>query len=111
MDMHHPLGFDWGEWVAIFTLIGVVAAYIRSDMSRMAIESSRTESQKLSRAIDQLEKTMIEVNATLQAIREDRAEDRERLDLLSQEVGKHRDWLVSDHRRLKALEEQTQDSK
>ena len=109
MDVHHPLGFDWGEWVAIFTLIGVVAAYVRSNVSRMAIESSQNESQKLSRAIDQLEKTMIEVNATLQAIREDRTEDRERL--LSQEVGKHRDWLVSDHRRLKVLEERTQDSK
>ncbi|QHJ74695.1 hypothetical protein [Lactobacillus phage JNU_P1] len=105
------MGFDWGEWVAIFTLIGVVAAYVRSNVSRMAIESSQNESQKLSRAIDQLEKTMIEVNATLQAIREDRTEDRERLDLLSQEVGKHRDWLVSDHRRLKVLEERTQDSK
>lgn len=111
MDVHHPLGFGWGEWVAIFTLIGVVAAYVRSNVSRMAIESSQNESQKLSRAIDQLEKTMIEVNATLQAIREDRTEDRERLDLLSQEVGKHRDWLVSDHRRLKVLEERTQDSK
>ncbi len=111
MDVHHPLGFDWGEWVAIFTLIGVVAAYVRSNVSRMAIESSQNESQKLSRAIDQLEKTMIEVNATLQAIREDRTEDRKRLDLLSQEVGKHRDWLVSDHQRLKTLEEQTQDSK
>ena len=111
MDVHHPLGFDWGEWVAIFTLIGVVAAYVRSNVSRMAIESSQNESQKLSRAIDQLEKTMIEVNATLQAIREDRTEDRERLDLLSQEVGKHRDWLVSDHRRIKVLEERIQDSK
>lgn len=111
MDVHHPLGFDWGEWVAIFTLIGVVTAYVRSNVSRMAIESSQNESQKLSRAIDQLEKTMIEVNATLQAIREDRTEDRERLDLLSQEVGKHRDWLVSDHRRIKVLEERTQDRK
>lgn len=111
MDLHHPLGFDWGDLVAIFTLVGVVAAYIRSNMSRMAIESSRTESQKLSGAIDRLEKTMIEVNATLQSIREDRTEDRKQLELLSQEVGKHRDWLVSDHQRLKVLEEQTQDSK
>ena len=54
---------------------------------------------------------MIEVNVTLKNIREDRTEDRKRLDLLSQEVGKHRDWLVSDHQRIKALEEQTQDSK
>ncbi|MBS5330561.1 hypothetical protein [Limosilactobacillus oris] len=111
MDIHHPLGFDWGEWVAIFTLIGVAATYAHSNMSRMAAESSQAESQKLSKAIDQLEKTMIEVNATLRSIREDRAEDRKRLDLLTQEVGKHRDWLISDHRRLKELEENAQDGK
>ncbi|WP_322191997.1 hypothetical protein [Limosilactobacillus fermentum] len=111
MDIHHPLGFDWGEWVAIFTLIGVAATYAHSNMSRMAAESSQAESQKLSKAIEQLEKTMIEVNATLRSIREDRAEDREKLNLLSQEVGKHRDWLISDYQRIKALEEQTQDVK
>lgn len=111
MDIHHPLGFDWGEWVAIFTLIGVAATYAHSNMSRMAAESSQAESQKLSKAIERLEKTMIEVNATLRSIREDRAEDREKLNLLSQEVGKHRDWLINDHQRLKALEKQTNESK
>lgn len=111
MDIHHPLGFDWGEWVAIFTLIGVAATYAHSNMSRMAVESSQAESQKLSKAIEQLEKTMIEVNATLRSIREDRAEDHNRLDQLSQELGVHRDWLINDHQRLKALEKQTNESK
>ena len=110
MDMHHPLGLEWGEWVAIFTLIGVAFSYVHSDMSRVAIDSSRAESQKISRAIEQLEKTMIEVNATLRSIREDRAEDREKLNLLSQEVGKHRDWLINDYQRIKALEKQTNES-
>lgn len=109
MDIHHPLGFDWGEWVAIFTLIGVAATYAHSNMSRMAAESSQAESQKLSKAIEQLEKTMIEVNATLRSIREDRAEDREQLNFMKQELGQHRDWLISDHRRLKVLEEQAQE--
>lgn len=107
MDMHHPLGLEWGEWVAIFTLIGVAFSYVHSDMSRVAIDSSRAESQKISRAIEQLEKTMIEVNATLRSIRE----DREKLNLLSQEVGKHRDWLINDYQRIKALEKQTNESK
>lgn len=109
MDMHHPLGLEWGEWVAIFTLIGVAVSYVHSDMSRVAIESSQTEAQKISRAIERLEKTMIEVNVTLRSIREDRAEDREQLNLLKQELGQHRDWLISDHRRLKVLEEQAQE--
>lgn len=111
MDMHHPLGLEWGEWVAIFTLIGVAFSYVHSDMSRVAIDSSRAESQKISRAIEQLEKTMIEVNATLKSIQKDRADDHNRLDQLSQELGVHRDWLINDHQRLKALEKQTNESK
>lgn len=110
MDMHHPFGFDWGDLASIFTLIGIAAAYVHSNISRMATESSRAESKEISRAIEQLEKTMIEVNVTLQSIREDRAEDRTRLDQLSQEVGVHRDWLISDNQRIKALEEHLQDN-
>ena len=108
MDIHHPFGFDWGDLVAIFTLIGVTATYVHANVSRMAAESSQAESQKLSKAIEQLERTMIEVNATLRSIREDREEDHNRLDQLSQEVGTHRDWLISDNQRLKTLEEHDQ---
>lgn len=108
MDIHHPFGFDWGDLVSIITMIGIFAAYAHSNISRMAAESSKVESRKLSKAIDQLEKTMIEVNATLRSIREEREEDHSRLDRLSKEVGMHRDWLISDNQRLKTLEEHEQ---
>lgn len=108
MDIHHPFGFDWGDLASIFTMLGIFVAYLHSNFNRMAAESSQAEAQKLSKAIEQLERTMIEVNATLRSIREEREEDHSRLDQLSREVGIHRDWLISDNQRLKTLEEHEQ---
>ena len=106
MDMHRPFGFDWGEWVAIFTLIGVVATYIRSSVSRTAQDSSRGEFQKLSEVNEGLKETMIKVNITLDTIKRDHEKESHQLEIMQQEIMQHREWLSNDHLRLKNLEEE-----
>ena len=89
MDMHRPFGFDWGEWVAIFTLIGVVATYVKTSISHTAKDSSRAEFEQLAESIAQLNKTMIKVNMVLDSLKADRESTNRRLDKIEATTDRH----------------------
>ncbi len=89
MDMHHPFGFDWGEWVAIFTLIGVVATYVKTSISHTVKDSSRAEFEQLAESIAQLNKTMIKVNIVLDSLKADRESTNRRLDKIEATTDRH----------------------
>lgn len=89
MDIHHPFGFDWGELVAIFTLIGVAATYANLAISHTAKDSSRAEFDQLSGSIDQLNKTMIKVNMALDSLKADRESTNRRLDKVEATADRH----------------------
>lgn len=89
MDMHHPFGFDWGEWVAIFTLIGVAATYVNLVISHTAKDSSRAEFEQLTASIAQLNETMIKVNMVLDGLKSDRESTNRRLDKIEATADRH----------------------
>ena len=89
MDMHHPLGFDWGEWVAIFTLVGVVATYIKTSITHTAHDSNKAEFDRLAESIAQLNKTMIKVNMVLDSLKADRESTNRRLDKIEETTDRH----------------------
>lgn len=89
MNMHRPFGFDWGEWVAIFTLIGVVATYVKTSISHAAKDSSKAEFEQLAESIAQLNKTMIKVNMVLDSLKADRESTNRRLDKIEATTDKH----------------------
>lgn len=89
MDMHHPLGFDWGEWVAIFTLIGVVATYVKTSITHTAKDSSKAEFEQLTESIAELNQTMIKVNMVLDNLKADRESTNRRLDKIEATADRH----------------------
>ena len=89
MDLHHPFGFDWGEWVAIFTLIGVAATYANLAISRTAKDSSRDEFDQLSESIAKLNETMVKVNLVLESLKADRESTNRRLDKIEATTDRH----------------------
>lgn len=89
MDMHHPFGFDWGEWVAIFTLIGVVATYVKTSISHTAHNSNKAEFERLAESIAQLNKTMIKVNMVLDGLKANRESTNRRLDKIEATADRH----------------------
>lgn len=89
MDMHHLFWFDWGEWVAIFTLISVVATYVKTLISHTAKDSSRAEFEQLAESIAQLNKTMIKVNMVLDSLKADRESTNRRLDKIEATTDRH----------------------
>lgn len=89
MDMHRPFGFDWGEWVAIFTLIGVVATYAKTSISHTAHDSSKAEFEQLAESIAQLNKTMIKVNMVLDSLKADHESTNRRLDKIEATTDRH----------------------
>lgn len=89
MDMHHPLGFDWGEWVAIFTLVGVVATYANLAISHTAKDTNRNDFEKLDASIAKLNETMIKVNMVLDSLKADRESTNRRLDKIEETSDRH----------------------
>lgn len=89
MDLHHPFGFDWGEWVAIFTLIGVAATYANLAISRTAKDSSRDEFEQLATSISKLNETMVKVNMVLDSLKADRESTNRRLDKIESTADRH----------------------
>ncbi|MCT3429466.1 hypothetical protein EFQ32_00985 [Limosilactobacillus fermentum] len=89
MDMHHPFGFDWGEWVAIFTLIGVAATYANLAISRTAKDSNRSEFEQLAASIAKLNETMVKVNMALDSLKADRESTNRRLDKVEATADRH----------------------
>lgn len=89
MDMHHPFGFDWGEWVAIFTLIGVAATYSNLAISHTAKDSNRADFEKLTESIAKLNETMAKVNIVLDSLKADRESTNRRLDKVEATADKH----------------------
>ncbi len=89
MDLHHPFGFDWGEWVAIFTLIGVAATYANLAISRTAKDSSRDELDQLATSIAKLNETMVKVNMALDSLKADRESTNRRLDKIEATSDRH----------------------
>lgn len=89
MDMHHPFGFEWGDLVAIFTLVGVVATYVNLGISHTAKDSNRAEFEQLTASIAQLNETMIKVNAVLDSLKADRESANRRLDKIEATTDRH----------------------
>ena len=80
MDIHHPFGFDWGDLVAIFTLVGVVATYANFAISHAAKDSNRSDFEQLTASIAKLNETMVKVNVVLDSLKADRESTNRRLD-------------------------------
>lgn len=89
MDMHHPFGFEWGDLVAIFTLVGVVATYINLGISHTAKDSNRAEFEQLADSIAQLNETMVKVNMVLDSLKADRESTNRRLDKIEATADRH----------------------
>lgn len=89
MDIHHPFGFDWGDLVAIFTLIGVVATYANFAISHAAKDSNRSDFEQLTASIAQLNETMVKVNAVLDSLKADRESANRRLDKIEATTDRH----------------------
>ncbi len=89
MDLHHPFGFDWSEWVAIFTLIGVAATYANLAISRTAKDSIRDELDQLATSIAKLNETMVKVNMALDSLKADRESTNRRLDKIEATSDRH----------------------
>lgn len=89
MDIHHPFGFEWGDLVAIFTLVGVVATYANLVISRTAKESNRSEFEQLTASIAKLNETMAKVNIVLDNLKADRESTNRRLDKIEATSDRH----------------------
>ena len=89
MDIHHPFGFDWGDLVAIFTLVGVVATYANLAISHTAKDSSRSEFEQLTSSIAKLNETMVKVNMVLDSLKADRESTNRRLDKIESTADRH----------------------
>lgn len=89
MDIHHPFGFDWGDLVAIFTLVGVVATYANFAISHAAKDSNRTDFEQLTESIAKLNETMVKVNVVLDGLKADRESTNRRLDKIEATADRH----------------------
>lgn len=89
MDLHHPFGFEWGDLVAIFTLVGVVATYANFAISHAAKDSNRTDFEQLTASIAQLNETMVKVNMVLDSLKADRESTNRRLDKIEATADRH----------------------
>ncbi|WJD85322.1 hypothetical protein QSU93_02790 [Limosilactobacillus fermentum] len=89
MNLHHPFGVDWGDWVAIFTLIGAVATYANLAVSRTAKNSNRPDFEKLAASIVKLNETMVKVNMALDSLKADRESTNRRLDKIEATSDRH----------------------
>ena len=89
MDMHHPFGFEWGDLVAIFTLVGVIATYVNLGISHTAKDSNRAEFEQLTASIAKLNETMVKVNMVLDSLKADRESTNRRLDKIEATSDRH----------------------
>lgn len=89
MDIHHPFGFDWGDLVAIFTLVGVVATYANFAISHAAKDSNRSDFEQLTASIAKLNETMVKVNMVLDSLKADRESTNRRLDKIEATSDRH----------------------
>lgn len=89
MDMHHPFGFEWGDLVAIFTLVGVVATYANFAISHAAKDSNRSDFEQLTASIAKLNETMVKVNVVLDSLKADRESTNRRLDKIEATADRH----------------------
>lgn len=102
MDPHHFLGLNWGEWVAILTLIAAIATYARSGISRTARESSRQDFDRINETMNGVRETMAELNATIRQLRDDMDERKKTEDRMHKAIDDHEKRLV----RLETQEEE-----
>lgn len=89
MDIHHPFGFEWGDLVAIFTLVGVVATYANFAISHAAKDSNRADFEQLTASIAKLNETMVKVNVVLDSLKADRESTNRRLDKIEATADRH----------------------
>lgn len=89
MDIHHPFGFEWGDLVAIFTLVGVVATYVNLGIIHTAKDSNRAEFEQLADSIAQLNETMVKVNMVLDSLKADLESTNRRLDKIEATSDRH----------------------
>lgn len=89
MDLHHPFGFEWGDLVAIFALIGVVANFANVTISHKAKDTNRNDFEKLDESIAKLNETMIKVNMVLDSLKADRESTNRRLDKIEATSDRH----------------------
>ena len=82
MDPHHFLGLNWGEWVSVTTLLGLLATLLYSLLSKTARESTKDDFARINDVMLGVKTTMAELNATIRQLRDDkigRASCRERV--------------------------------
>lgn len=94
MDPHHFAGLDWGEWVAILTLIAAIAAYARSGISRTARESSRQDFDKINETMNGVRETMAELIVTIKQLRSDMEERKQTESRMHQAIDDHERRLI-----------------
>ena len=102
MDPHHFAGLDWGEWVAILTLVAAIAAYARSGISRTARESSRQDFDRINETMNGVRETMAELIVTIKQLRSDMEERKQTESRMHQAIDDHEKRLV----RLETQEEE-----
>ena len=102
MDPHHFAGLDWGEWVAILTLVAAIAAYARSGIRRTARESSRQDFDRINETMNGVRETMAELIVTIKQLRSDMEERKKTEDRMHKAIDDHEKRLV----RLETQEEE-----
>lgn len=94
MDPHHFAGLDWGEWVAILTLVAAIAAYARSGISRTARESSRQDFDRINETMNGVRETMAELIVTIKQLRSDMEERKQTESRMHQAIDDHERRLI-----------------
>lgn len=85
---HGFLGLGWGEVVSLFTLIMVIANYIKSGVSRTAHESNRKDMEDLNSKLTDFKINVSELSSLLRQLNRDLANLTKRVDKSEDEIEK-----------------------
>lgn len=102
MDPHHFLGLNWGEWVSVTTLLGLLATLLYSLLSKTARESTKNDFARINDVMLGVKTTMAELNATIRQLRDDMDERKKTEDRMHKAIDDHEKRLV----RLETQEEE-----
>ena len=85
---HGFWGIGWGEVVSLFTLIMVIANYIKSGVSRTAHESNRKDMEDLNSKLTDFKINVSELSSLLRQLNRDLANLTKRVDKSEDEIEK-----------------------
>lgn len=85
---HGFWGLGWGEVVSLFTLIMVIANYIKSGVSRTAHESNRKDMEDLNSKLTDFKINVSELSSLLRQLNRDLANLTKRVDKSEDEIEK-----------------------